>query len=86
MLEPEIEEHSGRVIKLMGDGTLAEFPSVVLAVACAPVAPWERYNLARDDMAWDDDPRFSTIKGHIAFSKEGSLPTGGGASGGCGCN
>ena len=28
-------EHGGRVVKLMGDGTLAEFPSVVAAVNCA---------------------------------------------------
>lgn len=35
VLRPNIEEHSGRVIKLMGDGILAEFPSVLAAVTCA---------------------------------------------------
>jgi TolB-like protein/class 3 adenylate cyclase/Flp pilus assembly protein TadD len=35
LFEPEIEEHHGRVFKLMGDGLLAEFGSVVDAVECA---------------------------------------------------
>jgi adenylate cyclase len=32
---PQIEKHGGRVVKLMGDGSLVEFPSVVAAVNCA---------------------------------------------------
>jgi TolB-like protein/class 3 adenylate cyclase len=35
LFEPEIEKHNGRVFKLMGDGLLAEFGSVVDAVECA---------------------------------------------------
>jgi len=35
LFEPEIARHSGRVFKLMGDGLLAEFASVVDAVECA---------------------------------------------------
>ncbi len=35
LFEPAIVRHHGRVVKLMGDGLLAEFPSVVEAVACA---------------------------------------------------
>jgi len=35
LVQPEIAERKGRVVKLMGDGLLAEFPSVVQAVACA---------------------------------------------------
>jgi adenylate cyclase len=31
----KITEHQGRIVKLMGDGMLAEFPSVVNALACA---------------------------------------------------
>lgn len=34
-LNPKIEEHQGRVVKLTGDGMLVEFQSVVNAVACA---------------------------------------------------
>ncbi len=32
VVDPKIAEHGGRVVKLMGDGLLAEFPSVVDAV------------------------------------------------------
>ena len=35
VLEPLIEEHGGRIVKLVGDGLLVEFSSAVSAVACA---------------------------------------------------
>jgi adenylate cyclase len=35
LFQPEIQKHRGRVFKLMGDGLLAEFGSVVDAVECA---------------------------------------------------
>jgi adenylate cyclase len=35
LFEPEIARHHGRIFKLMGDGLLAEFSSVVEAVECA---------------------------------------------------
>jgi class 3 adenylate cyclase/pimeloyl-ACP methyl ester carboxylesterase len=35
LIEPAIDRHRGRVVKLMGDGMLVEFASVVEAVACA---------------------------------------------------
>jgi class 3 adenylate cyclase len=35
LFEPEIAKHHGRIFKLMGDGLLAEFSSVVEAVECA---------------------------------------------------
>ncbi len=35
LIDPEIAAHSGRIVKLMGDGTLVEFASVVDAVECA---------------------------------------------------
>ncbi len=35
IIDPLIAEHHGRVVKLMGDGALCEFASVVDAVACA---------------------------------------------------
>src|SRR5882724_6539432 len=35
LFEPKIEQHHGRIFKLMGDGLMAEFGSVVDAVECA---------------------------------------------------
>ena len=35
LVDPKISEHTGRIVKLTGDGMLIEFPSVVSAVACA---------------------------------------------------
>ena len=35
LVQPKIEARKGRIVKLMGDGFLVEFPSVVEAVQCA---------------------------------------------------
>lgn len=35
IVDPAVSRHSGRIVKLMGDGTLAEFASVVGALQCA---------------------------------------------------
>ncbi len=35
LIYPKLGEHNGRIVKLMGDGMLAEFPSVVDAVRAA---------------------------------------------------
>jgi adenylate cyclase len=35
LIEPKVAEHKGRIVKLMGDGLLVEFPSAVEAVRCA---------------------------------------------------
>ena len=35
VLQPMIDKHYGRTVKLMGDGLLAEFPSAVEAIQCA---------------------------------------------------
>ncbi len=35
IFDPHVATHGGRVFKLMGDGALVEFPSVIAAVNCA---------------------------------------------------
>lgn len=40
VLEPLIAEHGGRIVKLMGDGLLVEFPSIVNSVNCA--VAWQK--------------------------------------------
>src|SRR5262245_3864521 len=35
VVDPVIADHGGRIVKLMGDGAIVEFRSVVDAVACA---------------------------------------------------
>src|SRR5215813_12704081 len=52
LFEPEIQKHRGRIFKLMGDGLLAEFGSVVDAVACAVVL--QRAMAQRNDQLADD--------------------------------
>ena len=46
IIDPEIAARHGRIVKLMGDGMLVEFPSVVEAVLCA--AAVQRAMAARD--------------------------------------
>jgi adenylate cyclase len=53
-LEPLIAEHHGRVVKLMGDGLLVEFASVVDAVTCA--VAWQNAAAEREAAA-DEDKR-----------------------------
>ncbi len=54
VLEPLIAEHRGRVVKLMGDGLLVEFSSVVDAVACA--VAWQKGVVGREAEGDDDKP------------------------------
>jgi TolB-like protein/Tfp pilus assembly protein PilF len=46
-LEPLIDKYNGRIVKLMGDGLLVEFASVVDAVACA--LSWQTGVAGRDE-------------------------------------
>src|SRR5215207_4760907 len=49
VLEPLLSEYRGRIVKLMGDGIIVEFGSVVSAVACA-AALQERLAAAQGDV------------------------------------
>ena len=51
-IEPLIDQHHGRIVKLMGDGLLIEFASVVDAVACA--LAWQN-GVAERETGTDDD-------------------------------
>jgi adenylate cyclase len=55
LLEPLIGKHRGRVVKLMGDGFLVEFPSVVDAVECA--VAWQQV-VAENEAHQPEDSRF----------------------------
>ena len=55
LFEPEIARHHGRVFKLMGDGLLAEFTSVVDAVECAVTL---QRGMAERNAAIPDEQRF----------------------------
>ena len=59
--------------------------SVVLS-ACSTVRPWERGDLAKQEMAWQPDPMESQLLDHIYFAKEASSGGGQASGGGCGCN
>jgi len=52
ILEPLINEYHGRIVKLMGDGLLVEFASVVDAVACA--VAWQKGVVERGEGGEDD--------------------------------
>jgi len=54
LIEPEISEHGGRVVKLMGDGILAEFPSALDAVKCAVGIQTTLAHLNAENEAADD--------------------------------
>jgi len=54
--------------------------------ACQTVAPWEREILAKDEMAWAEDPLAEALDQQVYFSKEGASGGLGAAGGGCGCN
>jgi adenylate cyclase len=56
VLEPLIAQHHGRVVKLMGDGLLVEFASVVDALTCA--VAWQT-GVAERAAGEDDDTRLT---------------------------
>ena len=54
VLEPLIAEHNGRIVKLIGDGLLVEFVSVVDALTCA--VAWQTAVMEREGEV-DEDKR-----------------------------
>lgn len=54
VLHPLIAEHRGRIVKLMGDGLLVEFASVVDSVACA--LAWQK-DVTKHEADGDKDTR-----------------------------
>ena len=56
VIDPLIAEHAGRIVKLMGDGMLVEFASVVDAVACAAAV---QQAMAEHNASLPDDKRIA---------------------------
>src|ERR1700723_1717532 len=54
LIDPAIAAHSGRIVKLMGDGALVEFASAVDAVTCA--VEIQRHLRERGTSGSDADP------------------------------
>ena len=71
LFEPEIGRHHGRIFKLMGDGLLAEFNSVVEAVECA-VALQRGMTERNDDVPADEriDVRIGINLGDVIIEGE----------------
>ena len=59
---------------------------LLITQGCTSVSPWERGNLAKDEMSINPYPNLYRFKDHILTSKEGSQGGHGGSGGGCGCN
>jgi hypothetical protein len=62
--------------------------TALLSSACSSlgVKPWERGQLAQEDMLMESDALDQAFDEHIYFSKEASSGGQGFAGGGCGCN
>jgi hypothetical protein len=56
------------------------------AVACEPVQPWERGDLAKPQMAMDPNPTNSALRAHTFAAREAAQGGNAGVGGGCGCN
>ncbi|MGR9087326.1 MAG: DUF4266 domain-containing protein [Gammaproteobacteria bacterium] len=70
---------------------LIPFPTASMLIAalllsgCAPVAPWERGNLAKPHMALDPYPLQNSLRSHIHGSREAASGSSSSEGGGCGC-
>lgn len=57
----------------------------VCVPGCSAVQPWQRGNLAKDMMAPDPNPEFSSLSQHVYGSREAGAVASKGVGGGCGC-
>ncbi|MBK6691949.1 MAG: DUF4266 domain-containing protein [Myxococcales bacterium] len=64
--------------------TLFGLGLLLLASACAPVAPYERGTLAHPTMTTEDVS--TALDAHVRAVSEGASGGLGGGGGGCGCN
>ena len=60
--------------------------SLLLGACSSNVKPWERGNLAREEMTFGTEGLINTINDHVYFSKEATNGGSSFAAGGCGCN
>lgn len=60
--------------------------TALLAGCATQVAPWERGQLARPEMALEPYPLEASFRQHVFFSKESVSGGYGVGGGGCGCN
>ncbi|WP_020563595.1 DUF4266 domain-containing protein [Methylosarcina fibrata] len=58
---------------------------IMALMGCAPVAPWERGNLAKPQMALDPYPMQNALRAHNYGSREASAGGSSAEGGGCGC-
>jgi hypothetical protein len=52
---------------------------------CSTIQPWQRGNLAKEIMAPDPNPEFSSLSQHVFGSREAGAAASKGVGGGCGC-
>lgn len=58
---------------------------IVALAGCAPVAPWQRGNLAKPQMAPEPHPAQRAMQDHVYGSREAGAAGASGQGGGCGC-
>ena len=59
---------------------------IIFSGSGCSVSPWERGNLAKQNMSITPNPAHSSLRSHVFDSKEASAGGSGAVGGGCGCN
>lgn len=72
------------MIKLVGK--LFLLGALTALAACSVVKPWQKGNLAKNEMAFIPDPLEAKLSDHIYFAKEATGSGSEVSGGGCGCN